>query len=59
MAELAQRLRLYLADTLAGNIELAANFFKGAGLAVIQTKAQAQYLFLAGGESPAPPSAAL
>ncbi len=39
MTELAQRLGLDLADTLAGDMELAADLFEGAAAAVLEAEA--------------------
>ena len=47
--QLADGLCLDLADTLTGDTKVAANLFQRAGTAIVQTKAQADDLFLAGG----------
>ena len=46
MAQLPQRFRLDLADPLAGDIELPSYLFERARSAVVQAKAQTQYLLL-------------
>ena len=51
MAQLAQRLRLDLADALAGHFELFADFFERAAAAIVQPEAQAQHLSLALGQA--------
>ena len=40
MAQLAQRLCFDLTHPLPGHVELLAQFFQGAGTAILQTKAQ-------------------
>ena len=50
MTQLAQGLGLNLADALAGYLKFAAHFFQRALVAVVQTEAKAQYLFLTGGQ---------
>ena len=50
MAQFAQRLGLDLADALAGYLKLAAYLLQRALVAVVQAKAQAKHLFLAGGQ---------
>ena len=47
MAQLAQRLRLDLADALAGDAELAADLLERAAAAVFEAEAQLQHLALA------------
>ena len=47
VAELGQRLRLDLADALAGDAELAADLFERAGLAVLEAEPQPHDLLLA------------
>ena len=51
MAQLAQRLRLDLADTLARHVEFLADLFERAGAAVDDAEAQLQHLLLTRGES--------
>ena len=51
MAQLAQRLGLDLADTLAGYVELLADLLEGAGTAVLDAEAQAQSTFSSRGVS--------
>ena len=47
--QLADGLGLDLADTLTGNTEVAAHLLQRAGAAIVQTKAEADDLFLTGG----------
>src|SRR6266511_4789758 len=47
VAELAQRLRLDLADALARHVELAADLFEGAGAPVLETEPQLEHATLA------------
>ena len=47
--QLADSLGFDLAHTLTGDAEVAADLFQRAGTAIVQTKAQADDLFLAGG----------
>ena len=49
--QLADGLGFDLAHTLTGDAEVAADLFQRAGTAIIQTKAQADDLFLAGGQA--------
>ena len=51
VAQLAECLRLDLADTLAGDVELFANLFERAAAAIVQPKAQPQHLLLALGQT--------
>ncbi len=51
MAQLGQRFRLDLADALAGNAELAANFLERARMAIFQAETQADNLALAFGQA--------
>ena len=48
MAQLPKGLRLNLADTLTGHIELLAHLFQRAGASILQTKAELEHLFLPG-----------
>ena len=50
MAQLAQRLRLYLTDTLARDVELLADLLQRARAAVHYAEAQLQHLLLARGQ---------
>ena len=50
VAQLAQRLRLDLADALTGDIELLADLLKRAGTAVLDAEAQLEHLLLTRGE---------
>src|SRR5690606_11990943 len=50
MTQLAQRLGLYLADPLAGDIELLADFLKGVVGVHVDAEAHAQHLGLARGQ---------
>src|SRR5258706_14942700 len=50
MAQLAQRLRLDLADALARDLEFPAHLFERATAAIVQPKAQTQHLLLALGQ---------
>ena len=50
MTQLAERLGLDLADALAGDREVLADFFEGVLAAVGEAEAQAQHLLLARGE---------
>ena len=52
VAEFPQRFRFYLADALAGDIEIIADFFQGVVFAIHQTKAQFQYLTFSISECP-------
>src|SRR6266508_737463 len=47
VAELAQRLRLDLADALAGHVELAAHLLEGAGAPVLEAEPQLEHSALA------------
>ena len=49
--QLADGLGLDLADTLTGDTEVAAHLLQRAGAAIVQTKAQADDLFLTGGQA--------
>ncbi len=46
--ELTDGLSFDLADTLTGDAEIAADFLQRAGAAIVQTKAEADDLFLTG-----------
>ena len=46
MAQLSQRFRLNLTDTLSGNVKFLSNFFQCSRTSIIQTKTQAQHLLL-------------
>src|SRR3990170_825706 len=48
VAQLPQRLRLYLPDALAGHVELAAHLLQRPAAAVLQPEAQDQHLLLPG-----------
>src|SRR5690349_6605268 len=50
VAQLAERLRLYLAYALAGDAELTAHFFQRAAASVFEAVAQLQHAALALGE---------
>gem|GEM_PF-6825741 len=50
MAELAEGFGFDLADALAGDVELLAHLFQGAGAAVLDAEAQLEHLLLPGGE---------
>ena len=50
MAHLAEGLGLDLTDTLAGDLELAADFFEGAAVAVLEAEALFEDFALALGE---------
>ena len=49
--QLADRLCLDLAHALTGNAKVAAHLFQRAGAAIVQTKTQADDLFLTGGQA--------
>ncbi len=46
MPQLAERLRFYLADPLARDLKLAADFFERPAPTVLKTEAQAKYFAL-------------
>ena len=48
--KLAQRLRLDLADALAGDLELLPDFFERAAAAIVEAEAQVQHFPLAHGQ---------
>jgi hypothetical protein len=50
VAQLAQCLRLDLADPLAGHVELLAHFLEGAGAAVLETEAELEDASLPAGQ---------
>src|SRR5262245_9875498 len=50
MAELAQRLRLDLADPLAGHVELLAHLLEGPGTPVLEAEAELEHAPLAAGQ---------
>ena len=50
MAELPQRLRLDLADPLAGDAKLLPNFLERSGMTVVKTKAKLEHPALAIGQ---------
>ena len=50
MAQLAQRLRLDLADPLAGDVELLADLLEGPGTPVLQAEPELQHPPLAAGQ---------
>ena len=50
MTELAQSLRLYLADTLTSDVELLADLFKGVRMAVGEAEAHGEHALLTGSE---------
>src|SRR5688572_24580406 len=51
MPQLAERLRLDLADTLAGHVELAADLFERARATILETEPKLQHASLAAGET--------
>src|SRR6186713_973722 len=50
VAQLAQRLRLDLADPLAGDVELLADLLEGPGPAVLQPEAELEHAALSTGQ---------
>src|SRR5262245_66617274 len=50
MAELAQRLRLDLADPLAGHVELLADLLEGPGTPVLEAESELEHAPLAAGQ---------
>ena len=50
MSELSERFCLDLADTLTGNVEFLAHFFKSAASSVLKTEAEFEYLCLSGSQ---------